>query len=521
MIRFFALSVFLMVFTHAVYAASDDFTVQTLVGNDTTPPTVPANLTATPVAISQIDLAWDPSTDNFLLDGYQVFRDNTQIATTTATSYSDVGLSASTTYTYHVTAFDAAGNVSASSTAVATTTLASSTPPTPTTTPSSGGAGERVELEPIPLEIVRLEIIPETHRVVIEWETRGYVRSILRWGRSSSYEIGALAERSFSRFHRTEISGLSPDTSYQFTIVGENAVGETGVLTQNSFRTLPAEDRTAPLNVSELSAVRAGDDVVLTWSNPTDQDFDRVRILRSDRFYPSDTADGAFVYEGAGTRALDAGAATPGSTQFYTVFSYDTNGNISSGAIVALRISDADGIPTEPDPDAANPIELTIGDIQFVQDGAVLTPDGNTVFIDGTKRLSVSVPYARLPEHLKTILITLTDPDSGTRSFSFLLRVDEAKEWYTATLAPLGVEERYPFSLRVFDFATAQIGTTEGILVSEIVHRTATGETPRWHRVLFGFLQSNAFLFFAVLGILLCIGTYLIYRDRSRGSVLR
>ena len=88
---------------------------------DTQAPTTPTNLTATTISTSQINLAWTASTDNVGVTGYQVFRNNVQIATTT-TSYSNTGLTASTTYSYTVKAFDATGNVSGTSnTATATT----------------------------------------------------------------------------------------------------------------------------------------------------------------------------------------------------------------------------------------------------------------------------------------------------------------------------------------------------------------------------------------------------------------
>jgi chitodextrinase len=51
------------------------------------------------------------------------------IVTTTATTYSDTGLTAQTTYTYSVSAFDAAGNVSAGSAPASATTPAGAPPP--------------------------------------------------------------------------------------------------------------------------------------------------------------------------------------------------------------------------------------------------------------------------------------------------------------------------------------------------------------------------------------------------------
>ena len=89
--------------------------------NDTTAPTIPTSLTATPVSSTQINLAWGASTDNVGVTGYWVFRGSTQIGTATTTSYSDAGLTASTSYTYTVRAVDASGNVSAASTPASAT----------------------------------------------------------------------------------------------------------------------------------------------------------------------------------------------------------------------------------------------------------------------------------------------------------------------------------------------------------------------------------------------------------------
>jgi cellulose 1,4-beta-cellobiosidase len=95
-------------------------------GGDTQAPTVPGGLTVSSTTSNSVSLSWGASTDNTAVTGYDVYRDGTKIGSATATSYTDSGLVASTTYTYTVKAKDAAGNVSASSTAVSATTKASS-----------------------------------------------------------------------------------------------------------------------------------------------------------------------------------------------------------------------------------------------------------------------------------------------------------------------------------------------------------------------------------------------------------
>ena len=110
--------------------------------SDTTPPTTPGNVSATPVSGSQINVAWSASTDNVGVTGYKVMRNGSLAgSTTTALTYSDTGLAASTTYSYTVEAVDAAGNVSPPSTAVTATTLTSdTTPPTVSITAPTANA---------------------------------------------------------------------------------------------------------------------------------------------------------------------------------------------------------------------------------------------------------------------------------------------------------------------------------------------------------------------------------------------
>lgn len=91
---------------------------------DTTPPSVPTGLAATLASATQVNLSWNASTDNVGVTGYNVFRNGTKVATSTSTSYQDASLAAGTTYTYAVSAYDAAGNTSAQSSSVSVTTPA-------------------------------------------------------------------------------------------------------------------------------------------------------------------------------------------------------------------------------------------------------------------------------------------------------------------------------------------------------------------------------------------------------------
>jgi len=83
---------------------------------DSVPPSVPTGLTATVVSPFEADLAWNSSTDNVGVIGYDVFRDGTLIASLgTVLAYNDTATTAGRSHIYAVRATDASGNSSATS----------------------------------------------------------------------------------------------------------------------------------------------------------------------------------------------------------------------------------------------------------------------------------------------------------------------------------------------------------------------------------------------------------------------
>ena len=113
----------------------DVFSVTTSAG----PPAAPTNLSATVVSSSQINLSWAVPTDNggSPITGYKIERSTNSGSTwsvlvsntgSTATTYSNTGLSPSTTYSYRVSAINSVGTSSPSNTASSTTSQPPITP---------------------------------------------------------------------------------------------------------------------------------------------------------------------------------------------------------------------------------------------------------------------------------------------------------------------------------------------------------------------------------------------------------
>ncbi|NIR64208.1 MAG: fibronectin type III domain-containing protein, partial [candidate division Zixibacteria bacterium] len=95
-----------------------------VVSADSTPPSSPTGMNATPVSDSQIDLVWLSSNDpESGISHYIVYRDGNAVGQPNSTFYSDTGLNENTTYTYQVSAVNGAGLESNLSSSVNATTL--------------------------------------------------------------------------------------------------------------------------------------------------------------------------------------------------------------------------------------------------------------------------------------------------------------------------------------------------------------------------------------------------------------
>jgi len=111
-------------------------TLDTAATPDTSPPTAPTNLAASQGIASSVHLGWGAANDNVGVTDYRLTRTGGAGPLTldagTATTYDDVGVTVGTTYTYTVTAYDAAGNPSPLSNAVTFAPADTTAPSAPT-----------------------------------------------------------------------------------------------------------------------------------------------------------------------------------------------------------------------------------------------------------------------------------------------------------------------------------------------------------------------------------------------------
>lgn len=197
---------------------------------DTVAPAPPTSLTATAASTSQIDLSWGASTDNVGVAAYAIYRGVTKIATVTATSYSDTGLSSGTLYSYTVKALDGALNYSVASNTASATTQAG-IPAAPTGISATAGDGQ----------------------VTISWTAVSG---------ATSYNVYWLTSTGVTKAGGTKINGVTSPythtgrtngTKYYYVVTAVNSSGESVESAQVS-----ATPTTAGAGVSQFDGIYTG-----------------------------------------------------------------------------------------------------------------------------------------------------------------------------------------------------------------------------------------------------------------------
>ncbi len=458
-------------FSPSLLAAENQFqTSLTIVAEDNTAPTIPTGLVATAISSSQINLSWIASTDDTGVVGYRVFRDGVFLATSSSITYADTGLTQLTNYVYNVEAFDRVPRLSGlSAPATATTSEEVVITPTPTPTPPPGGGSGSGGLV---LMIYGLSIVPDSNTADISFITNIASQTRISWGETKDYETASLFSPIYSNGHSVKITGLKKYTRYFVKIEAVGPIGQ--IATQEAmFNTYDSGVPVYPVNAIGFRAVPKENSIALSWDLPSGRDIDGVRIVRSDRFFPRDPSDGKVLTEGYMT-SFDDTDVVVGTMYYYALFTKDSNGRYSSGALAQARIKKPGEIGVTP----ANPFgnipiiggvnptiaKLSLDDFDFIQDGRVIIHEGNTVAIDGMKNLTVRLNYELVAESLKTIAFALTDPEDPTKVFSFLLRVNENKTAFEAVIAPLMKSGRYGLFVSVLDYKNQGLKRLEGNL---------------------------------------------------------
>lgn len=280
---------------------------------DTQPPTAPPGLLGNAPSASSIDLTWGASTDNVGVVDYQVRRDGALVSTTSSTQFIDTGLTAATTYTYTVTARDAAGNVSPSSQVAVTTQSGADTVP-----PSMPGNLQGAAVS--------------SSAIDLDWD-------------ASTDNVGVadyLIRRDGTQIATTTITdyadtGLAADTSYSYTIVARDAAGNESSPANVIVATQPAVDTQPPTAPPNLQGIGISpSEIDLDWTASSDNVSVADYVVER---------DGIQVGITSATNFSDSGL-TANTSYTYSVSARDPSLNVSAPSMVnVLTLTAPDTTP--------------------------------------------------------------------------------------------------------------------------------------------------------------------------------
>lgn len=291
---------------------------------DEQPPTVPGGLGATARPDNHIQLAWQRSTDDVEVAGYDVWRGSERLGMVQGTSFSDAGLSPAREYCYTVRAVDEAGNLSAPS-SPACATIPDTTPPS---VPVGVTAQARGENE------VRLSWAPSTDDVrVIRYE-------VLRSESDRDPIVAAGLEAAET--------GLAVNTRHCYAVRACDGAGNCSARSARACATTP--DLTPPSVPSSVTARPLGDkEMEVSWTGSRDNvGVAGYGILRA----------GRLVGRVGETSFREAGLK-PAVAYCYQVRAVDAAGNRSTPSKEACATTPDLTAPTVPQNPSALPLSAS------------------------------------------------------------------------------------------------------------------------------------------------------------------
>ncbi len=215
-------------------------------------------MTATAKDSSTITLTWVDNSDNetyFRIDRSSDGLNFTEIATVpaNATSYTDLGLAANTTYTYRAKAYNDVGSSYWCDNAVATTPAAAPA----STTPAA------------PSNVVATA--PSATQVTLTWNDNSDNETgfnIERQTGSGAFTLIASVGAGVTSYSDTSVA---PSTQYTYRVIATNEVGDSGYATSSAVTT-PAQV-TAPAAPSNVNATAiTSNKVEVTWTDNSDDE---------------------------------------------------------------------------------------------------------------------------------------------------------------------------------------------------------------------------------------------------------
>ncbi|WP_062058211.1 fibronectin type III domain-containing protein [Sediminicola sp. YIK13] len=358
----------------------DSNTVNETTTGDVTPPSAPTGLAASGTTSTGTTLNWDASTDNVGVTGYRVFQDGSLITTTggAITTFNVTGLSPNTVYAFTVRAIDAAGNESLDSNTVNETTTGDVTPPSaPTGLAASGTTSTGTTLN---------------------WDASTDNVGVTGY---RVFQDGSLITTTGGAITTFNVTGLSPNTVYAFTVRAIDAAGNESLdsNTVNETTTGDVTPPSAPTGLAASGTTSTG--TTLNWDASTDNvGVTGYRVLQ----------DGSLITTtGGAITTFNVTGLSPNTVYAFTVRAIDAAGNESLDSNTVNETTTGDVTPpSAPTGLAASGTTSTgttlnwdastdnvgVTGYRVFQDGSLITTTGGAITTFNVTGLSPNTVYA-------------------------------------------------------------------------------------------------------------------------------
>lgn len=287
-------------------------TTPALAARDRTPPTRPTNLRVTSKTSYQVALAWNASTDNSGTFSYRVVMSNggTYTVPQTQTTFTAF-VAPNGTYSFYVYAVDGSGNSSQRSNTLSVTPPPDTTAPTPPVLSVTG-------VNPTEVALAWTASTDDGPYLFYQVFVNG------------SPSVDARQNR------HAVVQGLTPGTTYQFTVKARDLYGPPNVSAPSNVVTVttPAgggvdtEPPSAPTNLHGWDAGDGAREINLFWTQSVDNQTPQASIVYEVYM------NGVLDHTTSGGRAILY--ATQAGANEFTVIAVDQAGNKSAPASVTI-----------------------------------------------------------------------------------------------------------------------------------------------------------------------------------------
>ncbi|MEK7585874.1 MAG: hypothetical protein AAB477_01410 [Patescibacteria group bacterium] len=308
-------------------------------------------------------------------------------------------------------------------------------------------------------------------KAVIDFKTQSPTFATVTWGETSEVKNGSMRSIVFVTDHSAVLTGLKPGTQYFFLIVVEGRTNSIGASYSSNFTTISFPEEYHIPNPSNVRALVGQQGITLRWSNPIDQDFDYIRIMKSGDRFRSSPFTGTLVYEGGSEYFLDKNVVI-GQTYYYTLFTRETSGEFSSGVGVKVFFNLQENTPVVLPPPPIKSKDF-LPHFLVIQKGQVISPIGNIREVTSTDTISAQ-STSKTFEGFSDLWLEITTP-SKTDARAYLFIYNSQNKTYQTSIPPLGQEGDY--EVRIYGFNKDHtVLLSEGILRVEPSTQT---QTPR------------------------------------------